>query len=85
MTAILETARTRALPVRENLTKARTALAAFAVTFLAGAAARMPTAFEVAGLSAIAVGIGMIYVPAGVITAGVALSLIGYALDGGDE
>jgi hypothetical protein len=51
---------------------------------LRGARARTPEGFEIVGLSAIAFGVGMIYLPAGIIAAGIALCFLGYAT-GGDK
>ena len=41
----------------------------------------MPTILQLAGLAAVAVGAGPIFIPAGIIAAGVGLVLIGMALE----
>lgn len=49
------------------------------------AASGAPDALWFAGLTAIAVGIGLIYLPAGIISAGLASCFVGYAMAGGAE
>lgn len=50
--------------------------------FLASA---LPVLLEILGLAAIAVGIGLVYLPAGIVAAGVALAFLGYTLGGESE
>lgn len=48
-------------------------------------ASGVPDALWLMGLTAIAAGIGLIYLPAGVIAAGLSACFVGYAMAGGDS
>lgn len=60
------------------------AVAAIQIAFTAWIVAHTPDLLWTAGLALVAVGVGLIYVPAGLIVGGLALCFTGYAAAGGD-